>query len=271
MICYYLLINHLNLEVNCSENIETQRKIIAEKVIFFKGKVDLIIVGSSLTALLPNNYYKNSKINLSLPGGSANDGLEIIKKTELIPRYLVIETNTLFIDTDQIFINSIFAEPQFTIKKLFPVFQSQYRPINFTLSLANFIFLGDQSRNNIDKADPSVLNRTVSAYKLAYATLPHEPEFTNNLKKLETTVNNLKAKGTVVIFLEMPLHPDLINSAKQTYIRKRLLALFPKDQWLTPAEERPYEVTDGLHLLFREGLIVNQFIDKAIAGLTDNI
>lgn len=264
---YSAIVSFFKINVDCAENIETLRRIIGERIVFTTEKTEMVVVGSSLTALLPNSYYRDGRVNLAIPGGSSSLGLEILFRSRIFPKVLVVETNTLFIDADQEFVNGLFQEPQLTLKRLFPIFQTQYRPLNVILSLANQLLIGDQAKNNIDSVDPAVLERALSGQKKSFAVVPKEPEFSHIVQRFEQLIKEFQGKGTKILFLEMPVHPELVNSPREKYIRDKLTEIFPKEryQWLTPAVERAYEVTDGIHLLHREGVAVNSLIDRMIA------
>lgn len=264
---YSVLINFFRISVDCAENVGTLRRIIGERVVFTKEKTEMVVVGSSLTALLPNSYYRDGRVNLAIPGGSANLGLEILNKAHIFPKFLIVETNTLFIDADHEFVNGLFQEPQSTLKRLFPIFQTQNRPINVILSLANQLVIGDQAKNNIDSVDPAVLERALRGQRKSFAVPPQEPEFSHIVQRFQQLIQEFQDKGTKILFLEMPVHPELVNSPREKYIRDKLTKLYPKEryQWLTPAVERAYEVTDGMHLLHREGVAINGLIDRMIA------
>jgi len=264
---YSAMLRFFKISVDCAENVDTLRRIIGERIVFTTEKTEMVVVGSSLTALLPNSYYRDGRVNLSIPGGSSNLGLEILARSRFLPKVLVVETNTLFIDADPKFVNGLFQEPQLTLKRHFPIFQTQYRPINVVLSLANQLLIGDQAKNNIDAVDPAVLERALSGQRKLFATVPKEPEFSHIVQRFEQLIREFQGKGTKILFLEMPVHPELVNSPREKYIRDKLTDLFPKEkyQWLTPAGERAYEVTDGMHLLHREGVAVNGLIDGMIA------
>ena len=68
------------------------KQIIAKYIL--NGGCENVLVGSSMLYTVKENYFKKMKFcNLSIPGGSASDGMGILENLEATPKLIVFEIN----------------------------------------------------------------------------------------------------------------------------------------------------------------------------------
>lgn len=98
-----------------------------------QSEYDVVIVGSSLSQFFRREYFNNiSAYNLSLPGGSALTGLNIIDSAKSLPRIVLVEGNLLYRPSDNKLIHKFKHLPS-TLEDIRYALKD-YKPLQSSLS-----------------------------------------------------------------------------------------------------------------------------------------
>ncbi len=220
-----------------------------------------LIVGSSMAYRMSinQNPYKDSVYNLALGGLSIYEGLEIIKQSNHIPKYLLIESNVLHRFERENFASSYFIPGITRIKSTFIGMQPQYKPITFI----QYIYFGVRSRliaifktpkDHSESITPSFqedkTNVNLKKHNLDKIILNHNRVLENwNWEKAAEKINHyiqyFEKQGSKVILFEMPCDSLLLGSNYYRFVRHKINYTWPQVSHLKASG---CKTTDGVHL-----------------------
>jgi hypothetical protein len=228
------------------QNQEGKNVSVAEDYILDEKSNDIVIVGSSMSARFDPDALGPRFTNLSLSGGSAATGLEIIRRRGRPPRVVLIEINRLA-ELDSSFVENRFDPITLFFKKHLPSARVRNQPINLLLG-----FLKQGTRKDSSEADPKNYANLLAARREIFRQVSDESAVRNSIPRLTEAVDSLSVLGVVVVFFRMPVHRDLADSPKMKALAKEYHEAFPVPRYLwldTIAGEFP--TLDGVHLVGR--------------------
>ena len=232
---------------------------------------DVVLVGSSLTFRLKEEYFATPKVrNLGLAGGSPVTGLEIVTNQTSLPKIVLIEMNVLSRGTDTGLVErysrrgrqeTLFFRPVRTAVAAYDTWL--HAPITHAQVLRTLSRLLEQppsdfdNRIYIDRAvrqsnaeDPSVVTRI-------------------NVQRIEQLILALEQRGARVLLFELPLAQPVEEARFARVTGAIVHAHFPdRDRWLridAPREELRW--ADGDHLDERSAVIVVRSIERALTPI----
>jgi hypothetical protein len=219
--------------------------IKAQRLIYHHVAPTTIVVGSSeLDRLtLPADVY-----NLALSGGSALTGLEIVLRSDVQPRRVVVEiSDAILREPDPAFLDSLFGVVDHPLRGAIPVLQDAYQPgvlINHvaqTWATAHAVVADDHVR-------PELYEKLIAAQVKAHATAPDILTLERIVVALRRAVDALHTRGVEVVFVEPPEAPEVCASRESTAIRDAMHRSFSDVRWLPDPDCASYQTTDGVHL-----------------------
>ncbi|WP_342712165.1 hypothetical protein AAFG13_12485 [Bradyrhizobium sp. B124] len=222
-----------------------------------------VLVGSSLTFRLSENYFESTNIeNLSLAGGSPITGLEIIASAAT-PRLVLVEANVL---------NRVLDEGLIT--KLKDRGSSVFRPVRsaaaYYETLMHPPLKKEQVRSRIDSLIAQPPSDTVDA-GLAERTMhearvmPSMEAIRQGLFAIQTYKTLLESRGAKVLLFHMPYSPQFEATPFAAASTRMAADAFPDaGSWLTIGID-PLQLrwTDGAHLDIRSAAMVARAIEAA--------
>jgi hypothetical protein len=122
-------------DVRSGQDQESDVAITVERFLYDGPVPYAAIIGSSQAARIPMSALGAGVANLALAGESPLVGLEIIARSGRIPRRLYLEMNNIGDMPDAAFIDAIFAEPRYTLKRFVKALRTTYQPANVVVSL----------------------------------------------------------------------------------------------------------------------------------------
>ncbi len=249
--------------------------------------LEIVMVGSSLSQHFRSEYFKSFDIyNLSLSGGSAMSGLEIIANSRFKPKVILIEANLIYRDADKKLAadfstsNEKFDKIRFLVR--------DFQPIK-TL-LANLLNKGQNP--DVMLKNPETIADEKESYRLRaevlLSQLPgksadqarqierfHEDEKFNfeepakcNLERILEIADGLSKQGVQVIFYELPF-PDLVMGAKfsegvRQIIQNRLASSSIPPLITFSIDENKLSWPDAHHLDERSSIIVGRDLERQV-------
>lgn len=202
------------------------------------------IVGSSLSALLKEEYFSTHTINIAFAGGSSLTGLEyVIRSGSLFKKIFIDATVLRPIDHEMMSLIEDSTE-YWRIQNLL-LTNVDHQPMSI---LTNFIKekFGVASKRQFD---PKQFKQGLLDQKQADADFNQgqRKDFLNRLKILKDKILLLEDRGIEVVMLEMPLDPQVSSLSMFKFQREALRNEFKKEVWI--GGDRPQlQTLDGLHL-----------------------
>ena len=220
--------------------------IVAERWLLGPG-ADTVLVGSSMSARLPGSALGPRIANLGMPGIHALDALAVARAHRAPLRQVVIESNVLYWPPNPEFIGDVLSPVRQGLLRTVPAFRTEHQPLNLLIRLLRSEG-GDAAPT---RADPRLLDAEVARQAAMLATPPPAADWDAALARLDAMVQALRADGTEVRFVELPMDPRLAASPRQSAARAELLRRYPPEQWrwLRLDGAGPWATTDGVHLL----------------------
>lgn len=198
--------------------------------------------------------------NLAAGGGDPFIGLEIIKRTNRMPKSIFIESNFLLIKKvhDETYLNTLYMPGFYQIRRYLPVFKDKYQPVNFisrgllivfqkiakTKTLSNHAAVPKEVIDKVSKLRSSQNKYDSANFVEDQQTVMH------NLVVLQEYIDYFKMKGVSICFFEMPRDCETKSNKLSVYSREAVTKFAKKNHLREmPLENcEGYNTSDGLHL-----------------------
>jgi hypothetical protein len=231
---------------------------------------DTVLIGSSLTYHLKENYFAPGTVrNIGLAGHSPLTGLAILEAETARKLHVVaIESNILFPAIDHRLIELAARLRQ----------EQRWLPPIRTLA-AYYQDLSETRKENLSSdrarsalADPGSFTdgpQRIAEVLMKWDTPVFDQAVLTNLPAIKKLVEQLEARGVIVLFYELPIAPTVARYHYPEIARGAFYRSFSQDdtRWLDldyPADQIRW--TDGIHLDQRSALLVSMSMEKAIAS-----
>ncbi|TGK05120.1 hypothetical protein EHQ53_15855 [Leptospira langatensis] len=221
-----------------------------------------VITGSSMSdRMIPDE--RSGWFNLSLVGEGALTGLSVLAHSDSSAKYVFIEVNQLSVQENTKFAKEN-TDPFFVFtRRNFPVLLSEKQPFNFLsgtiLELPNmFGFAVPVPENEKPNANAEEIQKKLKEEHLEevtrwYGTAVERKKLEERMSVLSSLLKELESKGIRPVFFEMPMHPKILISPKESGTREITRQYFPETKYLWYfAKGGPFEDSDGLHLAYPE-------------------
>jgi|GEM_PF-6883526 len=226
-----------------------------------------VIVGSSLTEILPADLLGPSFEKMNFIGGCPLTGLQIIQRAGRHPRRIFIESNyALARYKDDKTLANVFDPCLYRLRRIFPSLRSLNRPSNvFLLALLPLLKAEPQADAQTRRLDLMNLPVKEDDYPMDEAHIRAAldlwlPEFgyfgkdEGAVKRVVDPfcklVGELEKRGIVVCFYEMPMHAEVNACKGYRLLQERLHEKYPSSRylWVHPDPNFNYHTLDGFHL-----------------------
>jgi hypothetical protein len=221
---------------------------------------DTILVGSSLSVRMPDDWMPENWLNLSFGGKGATTGLALISASPVLPKRVIIETNTLALPRDDAFLGQLQGPIPLPVRRLVRGLREEYRPINLLLSLSARFRTGgalvprgdrplpEACKGLIDGAATDSVQQEVVRDRLAMAVQAQAaPDAAAQVRATSEVIEGLAARGVDIVLLEWPVHPDLAAAPASVALRKIVSDAFPGRSGISLDPLR-FQTEDGQHL-----------------------
>ncbi|HKH60664.1 MAG TPA: hypothetical protein VKA49_07525 [Flavitalea sp.] len=216
----------------------------AEEFVYSKVSYTKVFTGSGLIGDLRTEQAWRDSFNLFLPYSGSCAGVEIIALSKKIPAVLFIETNYIFKGFNQDLTSQLFDRVLYHLRFIFPALLRKHSPKSIMKELI-------KGKNRLtEKKTKSLFQPSLEFFKGLYDELPDPGRFDKVLTSLREYIEAISSKGCRIVFFEMPIDEELMNSKLATYQRDKLKSLFPEKKyyWITPNPDDRYKTPDGIHL-----------------------
>ena len=222
-----------------------------------------VIVGSSLAARIPGESLGSGLENLSQAGGSALTGLEVVAAVPHAPKYVLIEINVLDKGVEPAIAKQVLDWPEPQLRALFWFYRTAYRPINLLVKQVSTFVKKETRGPRTQRAPPNF--KGLLAQRAHEFSKPPDNFLAPNIARMGDLIRMLQAKGTTVVFFEMPVDRSLVNAPHSRDVRHAVEAAFDRRHfcWLTLDHGEAWQTGDGIHLLRQDAASIGQRLINA--------
>ena len=247
---YATLIALWSPDIGSGQDQESDVAIAVERFLYDGPVPYAAIVGSSQAGHIPMSALGAGVANLGLAGESPLVGLEIIARSGRIPRRLYIEMNNIGQAPDAAFIDGIFAEPRYTLKRFVKALRTAYQPANVVISLLRRAARGRDEVYYPKVADEPLHNALLAHRQGLLAEGLDPTVLERNLAEIKRFSAEFATGATELVFFEMPIDLALEQSPAVVAVRRAAHAAFPRGAACWNDDEAPpgLAATDGIHL-----------------------
>lgn len=262
---YICVMQFTRPEIVFSQNQYQSNIIFAQDFLYLEPKPSQVIVGSSMSTRL--KFKRRDHIyNLAFGGGGPLTGLELIRRSAFVPGVIYIESNIFAMDSDEAFLERLFVPLLFELRRELVAFREKYQLLTVAGNLI-YRFAGRSREEKLNrKVDKKLLDKLVkSALESA-----DRFEIEKNEKLLEhwhRIIDYFSAKGTKLLFFEMPNDSRLSGSRGRERVRRWIRSAFPDIPYIAAYNRLDnYKTTDGIHLTPGSADAFTEYFRKAIAA-----
>ena len=230
---------------------------------------DVVLVGSSITFRLKEEYFATSRLrNLALAGGSPVTGLEIVANQPLLPKFILVEANVLARPTDAALVERYArgdTEPLFfrPVRAAVAAYEQRlHAPLTHEQVALDLRKLIGQPPSDFD-------NRIYADRALQQFNAEDPTDAARlNLKRIEELIRMVEQRGARVLLFELPYSEPIEGSRFAAVTREIVHAAFrDPNRWLSVEVNRSeLRWADGVHLDERSAVIVTQAMEHALAS-----
>ena len=272
-----------NPSIFIPQNIKQDNTIKVQEYLYSDLNKDRVVLGSSVSAKLDKNILAENQIyNLGFRGQSVYDGLNIIKKSNIIPKIVFIEINVLNRPASAILEDMWFYPAMVSAKKAMPALKERNQPVNTVMLMVQSFLQGRKkaeisaetpveqpirSENKSNQGQGNFEGKYVQKVIAEYQILPKDSLMNILMTDLKTQITDLEAKNAKIVFFEMPMHPEISKSPMINYLRELTKKNFPesKYQYLPSVNSNDYETRDAIHLTNESATKYTKFFVQEVA------
>ena len=240
--------------------------IFAQNYIYLNEKPSQVIVGSSMATRMRFEK-KDDVYNLAFDGSGPLTGMEIVRRSGSVPKVIYIESNVFSMDINEKFLEKLFTPLLFELRGEVIALQEKYQLLNLVGTVI-YSFAGRSQQEKLEqKVDIKLLD------KLVISSLQSSKQFSireMSLQRWHKNIDYFQAKGTKVLFFEMPNDRRLITTNKRKELRKLLVEQFPNISYIEENNsEDIYKTVDGTHLTWASALAFTRYFKKYILTIKE--
>ncbi|WP_354126556.1 hypothetical protein [Bradyrhizobium sp. RT9b] len=242
---------------------ESQNYAVAAKYLNRRTH-NTVLVGSSLTFRLSENYFRSDDIeNLSLAGGSPATGMAIIAGAPT-PKLVLVEANILNRSLDDSFIGRV-------NDRTFSTFRPVRSAAAYYETLMHPSLKKEQVRSAVDRLIAQPPSDGVDSDLVQFAindaaVLPPIDTVRRGLSDIRKYKALLESRGVKVLLFHVPYSLQYEATPFAMFSTQMASEAFPNTASWLPINVDPSQLrwTDGVHLDERSAALVSQSIEKSI-------
>jgi hypothetical protein len=249
----------------------------AEDYLFEKNDdYNIILSGSSLTSRLIDDKMPGI-YKLSFSGRAAVDSLNVVLQKDILPSWVLIESNDVTKEEDVEFREKISNPAVRFVKTVFPFLRDRYQPIavlGYPVAKLFHVPIAEKSLT-LSEITERLRSRTVNEQlirkRLQRQQKPlSEEEFLAKTATLRNLVRELESKGVRVGFYEMPVYAEIRNAQRSVAQRAMIKKIFPPERYLHIEPDPAFDPKprDGTHLSLDESVYFTAFLFDRIIEYT---
>jgi hypothetical protein len=227
---------------------------------------DIVLVGSSLTFRLREEYFETSQVrNLAFAGGSPVTALEILASQRQLPKLIAVEINILSRAPDAELVKrfstregheAMFFRP---IRTAVAAYENRmHAPVTHAQIAARLKSLLAEPPSNFD--NHVYLNRAIGEMESEDPSVATKV----NIEMIGRLIEVLEKRGARVLLMELPYAPPIETSLYVRITRALVHRAFPEQSRWLPIDVDRNELRwdDGVHLDARSAVMVSRYLDE---------
>ncbi|MCC3632320.1 MAG: hypothetical protein JGK04_28815 [Microcoleus sp. PH2017_39_LGB_O_B] len=246
-----------------SNTIKAQRYIYNQKF-----DLEMVLVGSSITARIDPEYISPQAVSLALLGMSSTTGLQIIEREKFKPKLLLVELSETILKgekykANQEFIGNLYQPVFYFLRLQFPMFRQEYQPASIIIQsfikavtkenkiLFRFLEEANSTQKQIDsELRQKLIQQQIQAKKYPIHT-GVKNAITEESEYIKTKITKLKNAGVRVVLMDVPNEQRVKDTIMEKQLRQLFRELFPENiyEWLPEPPSRDWKTNDGIHLV----------------------
>lgn len=280
MSCYQALVSGGVVPAAEGSSLMQNNIVKAQRYVYLdNSELKMVMLGSSLAANLHVEDMGEGVKSIALGGGASQTGLEIVKRSKLEPRIVLVEINDTIareIDTD--LVNSLYHPVFYGLRRYLPMLRDEYRPVSVLIDYLKSRSRPDRrlSREELDSLESRYLTPELWKKGIQMTvdseSKPLSEKDVKNLKKeadlIKTQIAEIKKNsGVKVVLFDIPQDSLVEGAPRRKQVRQLMKQLFPADsfEWLAPPPPREWRTNDGIHLIRSDARDFAQFLrDKLL-------
>jgi hypothetical protein len=249
MAFYAALIEYWAPPVRAGQDQQSDNLIAIEHFLY-DAPPSAVIVGSSMAGRIPLAALGPDVGSLALAGQSPLVGLDIIARSGRTPGRIYVEINNIAGPADETLVDSVFAQPGFTLKRYVKALRRAYQPVNLAISLLRRAARGRDEVDYPRIEDASLHETLITLVQTELNDAPDAEVLARNLAEMTRLTDSLAGRGAEIVFFEMPIDPQLEATPAVTAVRQAVHVAFPRAHNCWNGETVPTGLssTDGIHL-----------------------
>ncbi|MCR5246443.1 MAG: hypothetical protein K6E14_01480 [Paludibacteraceae bacterium] len=260
-LCYSIMIAFVpNMGIGTHQWQENQ--IRAQRFLYEKSS-DTVIVGTSLSARILLDSLENVK-SCAFSACVVEDGLRLILSKDVIPHYILIETNYILRSSNEELLKVNTQGPLPFIRYYIPILREQNAPI--CLIGRRFMM---RALSPVDTVDMNRLHKNIKNRILEDKThFLTEKQMGERMQTIMLLVDKLEKRGAKIVLFEMPLNESLKHARSNEQTRLAVKRMFPIDKYLyLPNDTSTYLTNDGEHLDAEGQRRYSHFLKKVLTSI----
>ncbi|MCT7989260.1 hypothetical protein [Laspinema olomoucense] len=266
LVCLFLLALYQSLVlggvVPASDGINQRQgnQIKAERYIYNTGDPQIVLVGSSKTAVLLEKYFDSTPVtNISMSASSSQTGLKLVELKNKKPDVLLVELNyTLTIQPDYESIEPVQNPVLNLIKTGFPIFREEYKPVSvFVDTLKKESEERDEENTDspLDFVPNQELRKKIISDRIEKLQVSLPPEEKQEIQEQSAVIKQeiirLQERGIRVILFDLPVEPQVANTPQRNQETALIREMFPEErfEWLPQPPTEDWITFEGVHLV----------------------
>ncbi len=271
---YEAVVRLCNVKWDTSQNDKSANVISAQNFIYNQSgeetAADTLIIGSSMSRKLVTEELGKNYYNLAFNAWSAYDGLELVKLTKRKPACLLIETNVVGNQSLSEAVTGSLSPVSLYPNKVFKSFQLQNQPVGLLIgSIKEALKAKIEAMKLQKRQDTALYKLNIQNEKNVQQKPLHDSVYDNRFSVLKNLVEGFKAQGIPILFFELPVDAELINTATAEKNRFYFKKYFSENEYTHIAlpAQNDYIYSDGIHLSIPSALQYTQYLKNSIEQL----
>lgn len=240
-----------------------QENQIRAQRFLYEMSSDTVIVGTSLSARILLDSLKNVS-SCSFSACVVEDGLRLILSKDVVPHYVLIETNYILRSSNEELIKVNTQGPMPFLRNYLPILREQNAPISL---IGCFCMQGALAP--ADTVDMKRLQKNIETRILEDNThFLTEKQLEGRMNVIMSLISKLEKRGTKIVLFEMPLNNSLKHVRSNEQTRQAVIRMFPKEKYIyLPNDTSTYLTNDGEHLDAEGQRCYSNFLKEALASI----
>jgi len=157
-----------------------------------------------------------------------------------------LETNMIFKDPDRGFLDAVFQPGLFELRKAMPMLREENQPSGVLVGYLKRSMNAGDGQVAAQADSMAMSENLLNTNRGIFSKAPADSTQQRFMAALSQEVKALEANGTEVVFLEIPISEELMESPLAIRAREVIQTLFPDHRFVR--SDRTWRTTDGLHL-----------------------